>query len=163
MTNIEIWKKIKFKPRYEVSNLGRVKNILTNRILKPCLSQGYLFVNLYPNKKRYRIHFLVLSTFKPIKNKLIINHKDGIKTNNILNNLEWCTHSYNMQHAYDNNLIKSKKYENNGRAILNKSDAKEIRKLYKTNLFSQETISQIFNCSQTLISKITEYKLWNGI
>lgn len=160
---IEIWKEIPFKKRYSVSNFGRVRNNITNRILKPSLNQGYVIVNLYPNKQRFSIHFLVLSVFKPIKKKLIINHKDGNKLNNKLSNLEWCTHSYNMFHAYKNNLIKPKKHENNGRAILNRFDVKEIRKLYKTNLLSQQFISKMFNCSQSLISKIVENKLWNEI
>ena len=132
----EKWKNIHFKSRYDVSNYGRIRNNLTGRILKASYNQGYTVVNLYPKKQRFRIHFLVLSIFKPTNKKLIINHKDGNKLNNNLSNLEWCTYSHNMFHAYKNNLIKPKKFENNGRAILNRKDVKEIRKLYKTNLFS---------------------------
>ena len=102
----EIWRDIKnYEGRYQVSNLGRVKSLGNDKsrkekILKPGKNGwGYLRVCLVKegSSKMYTVHRLVLSTFNPIDgmDELLVNHKDEDKTNNNLNNLEWCTYSYN--------------------------------------------------------------------
>jgi hypothetical protein len=104
----EIWKDIIDYPDYQVSNLGRVKNRNTDRLLKPFLvGQGYYCVALYRNKesKFHYIHRLVASAFlNKSDDKPVINHKDGVRTNNTVSNLEWCTQSENIQKAYDMGL-----------------------------------------------------------
>ena len=117
--NSEVWKDIKgYKNLYQVSNLGNIKTLDYNhtkreKLLKPILQKdGYLGVNLMKNgkRKRHRIHRLVAETFLSNKNNFpIINHKNGIKTDNKANNLEWCTSKYNTKHAINNGLIKIKK------------------------------------------------------
>lgn len=121
----EKWKDIKnYEGLYQVSNLGRVRslktskyskklnkcvNVLRIRQLKPGIEKGgYKFVILTKNKKRttYKIHKLVAETFIPnTKNYICINHIDGNKINNNVNNLEWTTISGNISHAYKNKLI----------------------------------------------------------
>ena len=89
---------------YQVSNLGRIKslkrkNVPITHIIKPRKDKdGYLLINLYiqSHKTTYKVHRLVAETFIPNpKNLLMINHKDEDKTNNCVDNLEWCTIKYN--------------------------------------------------------------------
>ena len=107
----EIWKDIKgFEGRYQVSNLGNVKNIKTNKQLYKNYNKvnNYLFVNLGKHNKKY-IHRLVYETFKGFYNsKNIINHKNSNKTDNRLCNLEECNYSYNLTYAYYNGERKLK-------------------------------------------------------
>lgn len=110
----EIWKPIEgFEGLYEVSNLGRIKSIKRNTtkggILKLYTNKqnGYVYAGLTKNNRRktFRVHRLVMSTFVGWS-ELQVNHIDGDKTNNKLSNLEYCTGSENMIHAYKNNLEK---------------------------------------------------------
>ena len=109
----EIWKPIKgYEGLYEISNLGRVKSLNykgtgKEKILKNTENgKGYLFVDLYKNGKikKFRIHRLVLMTFKPIEGmgKLDVNHIDENKQNNSLENLEWCDRKYNCNYGTRN-------------------------------------------------------------
>ena len=107
----EIWKNITINGTtftyYFISSLGRFKNskgiIMEN--YKPHHS-GYIYVRV--NKDKYALHRLVASTFiDNLTNKPIVNHIDGCKTNNCVNNLEWVTVSENNQHNHNTGLIKS--------------------------------------------------------
>ena len=112
---MENWKDIKgYEGFYQVSDCGRIKSLerdvyrqngtfhhhLKEKILVPILDKdGYQYVNLSKNGKRkvMTIHRLVAMAFLPNpENKSQINHKNEIKTNNVVENLEWCTASYNI-------------------------------------------------------------------
>lgn len=118
----EIWKDIpNYDGLYQASNLGRIKsiermrfdnhNLLEEKILKPAIQEnGYCRIGLQKNNKRksYQVHRLVALTFIPnLENKRTVNHIDGNKLNNNVNNLEWATDSENLKHAYDNHLFKT--------------------------------------------------------
>ena len=118
----EIWKDIQgYEGMYQVSSHGRVKSLNYNKtglegILNPNNNgKGYLQVYLTKNKKSKKvlIHRLVAQAFlyKPT-DKNYVNHKDGNKSNNNVNNLEWCTRSENQQHAFDTGLINKTKLSN---------------------------------------------------
>lgn len=98
----EIWKNI--NENYCVSNLGNVKSNRKNLILKPSIREdGYYVVNItgFRHKRNWKIHQLVAIHFLDNPNNFkSINHKNGIKTDNRVENLEWCTQSYNLKHAY---------------------------------------------------------------
>lgn len=96
----EVWKSVVgYEGLYSVSNFGRIKNSRTNHILKPQrLSKGYQGVTLYKNNKRktQKVHRVVAIAFIPNPTNLpSINHKDEDKTNNHVDNLEWCDAKYN--------------------------------------------------------------------
>ena len=109
----EIWKDVLgFEGRYMVSNLGNVKSIVTNHgkpqdkeIVKRIRSDtcNYYYVQLSRNGKSTHkaVHRLVAECFidNP-ENKPIVNHIDGNKHNNAADNLEWCTYSENLEHAF---------------------------------------------------------------
>lgn len=95
---------IKDYPNYEITTSGKVlSSYKKGELLVPRISKnGYYYVNLYNEngRKTKKIHRLVAETFIPNPDNLPqVNHKDGNKLNNHVDNLEWCDGSYNMQHA----------------------------------------------------------------
>ena len=106
----EEFKDIPGFPNYEVSNTGIVRNKKRNKIKEPGIDKkGYYKVDLYKNSKRTtkKIHRLVADAFLPKDpQRKDINHKDGNKANNKVSNLERCTKSENMKHAYKIGLTK---------------------------------------------------------
>ena len=109
MSNGEVWEWIPgYEGLYQASTLGRIKSLITNKILKDTqIKSGYKIISLSKNKreKLWRVHKLIALTFIPNPNNYpVINHKNGIKNDNRADNLEWCTYSYNSKHAYDKKL-----------------------------------------------------------
>lgn len=116
----EVWKSITDYPEYEISNKGRIKYPIRKGI-KPYKmriteggnsADGYKTFGLKNENetKNIGIHRLVALLFIPNPNNYnIVNHRDGDKSNNKFNNLEWCSRSQNTKHAYDNDLISGKR------------------------------------------------------
>lgn len=144
----EIWKDVKdFEGLYQVSNLGRVKSLprfvrsknnskrhICGKILKPSLtSSGYYNFDLRRNQshKYCLAHRLVAEAFIPNPNNyFIVNHIDGNKFNNCVENLEWCTQSYNVKESYKNGLQVAQKGKDSkcSKSILQYSKEMEIIK-----------------------------------
>lgn len=123
----ELWKDIKgYEGLYMISNKGRVKSlekvvgsgyIQKERYLKESICvNGYAYYSLSKQSKtkKFKTHRLIAIHFIPNPNKKEqINHIDGNKLNNSINNLEWCTQSENMKHCYEIGLQKPKKGSKN--------------------------------------------------
>lgn len=157
----EIWKDIKgYEGLYKISNLGNVlrckkikidkkrrKRTFEDLILKVNIDKnGYKYVNLYnKNKQAYKIHRLVAQAFIPNQeNKPQVNHIDGNKENNRVNNLEWVTRKENIRHAYKNELIRSFKISKETLYNLyfnKKYTLKEIGKIYG---YSEDAVRRVF-------------------
>ena len=128
----EEWKDIKnYEGLYQVSNLGKIKSVnklvknkgnfkkkIKERILKPSkVYNGYLRLTLSKNgiHKNYRVHRLVAEAFIPnLNNYEDINHIDGNKQNNCIDNLEWCSRKQNIIHSWKNGLSKPHNTRKNG-------------------------------------------------
>ena len=101
---MEEWRAVPgYEGLYEVSNKGNVRNVRRNTLLRLTkTNNGYIRVFLYKNgiKTNLSVHRLVAKTFLPNPDNLpIINHKDEDKTNNNVDNLEWCTAKYNLNYG----------------------------------------------------------------
>ena len=108
-------KKIKNYDNYLIYDDGRVFNTSTQRFLKGSIGENgyqYFRLSLNNNKKMFYGHRLVAEHFLDNPNNLsVVNHKDGNKLNNNVNNLEWVTYSENTKHWQDNNYVKRKETE----------------------------------------------------
>lgn len=170
-TNIEeIWKDVVgYEGLYEVSNLGRIK---TNHGRKPFLDtdvfhpKGYRYVALTKNKIRrsHSVHKVVASSFLPNPNNYIeINHKDGVKNNNISSNLEWCDRSWNVVHSFVTGLNKPKKGSDHYLTKLTDSDVIEIRRLHKEKFGNYTEIGRIFGVTHSHVGFIVRRESWKHI
>ena len=147
MENSEIWKTI---PNYNylISNLGRIKNKF-GKLLKGSYGKNYPRFGLYKNGivKYFTLSRLVALTFiSNPENKSCINHKDGNKKNNKVDNLEWVTYSENSIHAYKNGL-----YNTSKRRKPHKLNEFQKRIIRKCDLKNHE-ISKIFDVSKSYVS-----------
>lgn len=131
MITQEEWKAVaECNGEYYVSNWGRVKSFKfgKERILKPSLiGNGYQAVNISQKKTKPKMHtmhkLVALAFIQNPDNKPQINHKDGNKLNNHIDNLEWSTHKENIQHGWDTGLFDDKRKKISAAAILHKSKA----------------------------------------
>jgi hypothetical protein len=179
----EIFKIIPSFPDYLVSNFGRVKTISrklryihavtktehfrqsSERFLKVQYNKltGYKYHQLYLNKKMYNkpIHQLVADAFL---DRVVgfdwINHKDGNKHNNCVENLEWCTMEYNHHHATITGLVA--RGDRVGTSKLNDNTVHAI-KWFLNKGFSHQELSEAFKVSRPNISMIANNKTWKHI
>ena len=164
---IEDWKKIPEFEDYEASTFGNIRSLKkqsNGKILKPFLNKdGYELINLFQNKKRFTglVHRLIMKTFIG-ESSLTVNHIDGIKTNNRLDNLEYCTRSQNIKHSFNTGLH-SHIGEKNTNSILKNEDVLLIRKLNKEYNIKQKTLSLLFGVNNRSISNIVLRKSWRHI
>ena len=161
----EIWKDIPgYEKLYRINNYGDVFSLRNNRLLKSFLTwKGYLRIRLYKDKKciAYFVHRLVLLTFVG-NSKLPCNHKNGIKIDNYVENLEYCTTKENNHHARLSGLIDTHG-ERNGRAKLTDLQAIEIKEMYNTGNYSQSELARKYDISPRNMGKLLNGKTWKHI
>lgn len=160
-----------YEGRYQVSNLGRIKTIphyvvtrggkrlLSERIKK--LGQhnaGYLSVMLGRNGSRL-VHRIVAAAFLPKQEgKDFVNHKDGNKHNNRIDNLEWCSRQENEDHAFRTGL-KNSTGSMNTMAKLTEESVGMIRHLVNIGFTAME-VAERFNVHAATIRRIAQNKIW---
>jgi hypothetical protein len=176
---MKIWKKINEYPTYEVSSDGELKtfnwkNKGVERIMRPARDgSGYLRTMLKHKNGKFctiKVHRIVAANFIPNpENKPEVNHKNGIKTDNRVINLEWCTHSENLKHAFDTKLM-TKVGEKNPAATVTELQVLEIRKnyVYGTNCRRKGSITKKdlaikYNTTFNVIKHIIQGKTWKHL
>lgn len=170
---IERWRDVpNYEGRYRVSDRGRVKSVLNRRslpggILSPYRKkESYLRVVLRKNgdDKEFPIHQLVWFAFMgPIPKGLEINHKDGVKGNNLLPNLEVVTHAENIKHAYAMGLIPDRSGEGSISVKLTEVDVLCIRKAYSKGEVTLEDVSVKYGVCLVTVRQILRGETWTKI
>ncbi len=151
--------------RYSITKLGVITNILTGHVLRPTLVIGYPRLVLYGNgkqKNRY-VHRLVAQTFIPNPNNFPqVNHKNGIRTDNRVENLYWGTQQDNINDSKAHGtLIKG---ERAGNSKLKEFQVREIRLLKEKNpSLSCTEIGKMFGVTQSPILRILNNKTWTHV
>lgn len=171
--NNEAWKPIVgYENTYEVSNLGRVRSLRRNLIMKPQLvGAGYSKVTLCGAMLQYKaayVHRLVAQAFMTNpENKPEVNHKNGVKTDNRERNLEWATQSENKKHAYATKLRVPKMPNFKGQDCYNSrlgnGDVIAIRLRYELGETNQRQLAREFDIHPVTMWAIIHRRTWKHI
>jgi hypothetical protein len=164
------WRRVVgFAWHYEISDNGQVRSIKTGRILKTqCSATGYATITLRRDGKNYAryVHRLVAQAFFGIRTSdKVVNHKDGNRQNNHVDNLEWCTRSQNAQHAIQTGLNQNFG-SGNSQSKLTEEDVRNIRITAFCGLSKAggvKGLAKRYGVSQGVISGIINNKTWKHV
>lgn len=169
MNSAECWKVINDYPNYEISNKGVVRRLMpgkgnthAGRIRKQSINMcGYLMIS-FPGPKTVSVHRLVAKTFIG-ESDLDINHIDGNKLNNSVENLEYVTRSENALHAFKLGLWAAKRGQTNGNSKLTNEQVIKIRFRYDTESITQTALAKEYAVDRSLIGLIVRRKVWRHL
>ena len=162
--NGEIWADIVgYEGHYQISTFGRVKSFYRGkqRILAPFIDKDGYFQIALGRGKKFKIHRLVATAFIPNPDdKPQINHIDGNKMNNHVNNLEWCTNRENQNHALQTGLIKSSRGN-----VLEDKEVLWCRKSYipYDSEFGIAALARKFNIDSSTMCAILRCKTYKDV
>ncbi len=165
------WLAVEGFPCYEVSNRGDIrstKRYKEPRILSKNVSgTGYYYIHMRKDGKTYnkKVSRIVCKAFMPHVDptRSYVNHIDGNKHNDCVENLEWCTQGENIEHAYRTGLRKSIKGEESPHSKLTEANVRHIRSMHKNGGYSTRQIARTFNISHTTVRKICNFTDWKHI
>ena len=176
MSQLEQWRDIVgYEGWYQVSNMGRVRRARTGpgtyvgRILRPRVhTGGYYQVSLCKNGKvsNNYIHVLVLKAFVvPCPENYECNHRNGKKQDNRVSNLEWVTHTENINHSYQvlDRTRRGCKGESNPYAKLTDQKVHRMRRLSASGTYTQKQLAEMFGCSRPCVSAVVTRRTWTHI
>lgn len=153
-----------YKEKYIVFQNGVVFNLCGKELKGMIDNSGYREV-IIDNKQKL-VHRIVAECFIPNpENKPCVNHKDGNKLNNDISNLEWCTHSENIKHAYENGLEKKCLGEKHHAHKLTKENVMFIREHYKPRdkQYSAVKLGEMFGVTEYTIKDVIRGKSWGWL
>lgn len=170
----EEWRDVPgYEGLYQVSNFGRVMRLantpkcVRERILSPAIRGRYASVSLCINGKPRGIdvHRLVMWAFVGRQGNRHVNHRNGIKTDNRLANLEYCTASENAQHAYNAGLQPSRKGSGNGYSKLTEDDVRIIRARAARGFKygERKAFAKAMGIAENTMTDIINRKLWTHV
>lgn len=170
MENLSIKSVVGYEGYYNITSEGRVYSLYGNRNK---LLSCKVNTNEYPRialskdgiEKKHSIHRLVATAFIPNpENKPCVNHKNGIKTDYRIENLEWVTYKENLTHAQESNLMNYDKVrgENHTNSILTNKDVLEIKSMLKNGIGGSK-IARIYGVAPQIICNIKKGRRWTAI
>ena len=176
MTDQEKWLPVfRYEGKYEVSSRGRVRSYKRvgrtqgrPKVLRLNLrgsDGGYWYIQLRRNGQSFthKVARLVADAFLPNTDKLpIVNHKDGIKTNDHVTNLEWCNQGDNLRHAYRTGLKIPVRGEASPHHRLSNGDVRTIRRMIKEQCGIRFT-ARTYGVSHTTIRRIASRSKWKHV
>ena len=167
----EQWKEVASWAKYEVSNHGNVRRAAagqgthSGRVLQPSVSQlGYESVTLSngDSRKEMLVHRLVAVAFVPNDcERSTVNHMDGVKRHNHARNLEWCSLSENVSHAYRTGLSKNCG-QSHHKSSITEDQVREIREAH-SNGESRSSLQNRFGLARTTLADILTGKTWKHL